>query len=208
MTGIIQSKGGGGERCTEIRDIEVPDLWHIYSWFDNLPGDMVDLSNPKAQAKQVLECWHLTHDMKNCLQVLDKVLPKMLGRATDRLKEYITDIQEMGDIEQRTVDNLEQWAEELDEFVGIFSHFTMGGDFMASERSEAEEYIKDALKLRDELKKEVDIDIAHVVIEKYLCHYTCSCNHQWLRTWACACNDKCPKCNLEIEPDDAAEVES
>lgn len=197
MTGIIQAKGGGGERCTEIRDIEVPDLWHIYLWFDSLPGDMTGLCNPKAQAKQVLECWHLAHDMKYCLNVLDKVLPKMLGRATSRLQEYITDIQEMGDIEQRTVDNLNQWAEELAEFVGIFSHFTMGGDFMSDERSSAEVFINEALELAETIQKEVDVD--HPV-ERIRNHYECPCGNEWSMVWSCGCNDKCIQCHREIEP--------
>jgi hypothetical protein len=148
MTGIIQSKGGDGERCTEIRDIQVPDLWHIAM-------HQYRLGNPAAE-KMVLECWHLTHDMKNALQAIDKTLPKMLSYATDRLKEYITDIQEMGDIEQRTVDNLIQWAEELHEFVAVFDYFPMGGDFMGSERNDAMTYAAEAVELAETIRKEID----------------------------------------------------
>lgn len=31
--------------------------------------------------------------------------------------------------------------------------------------------------------------------------YKCPCGEEWQDTWDCgACNDKCPKCNREIEP--------
>jgi hypothetical protein len=196
MTGLICSKGGGGERCVEIRNIEVPDLWHI----------AIHRGLDDADEKMILEAWHLAHDMKVGLQVLDKVLPKMLGRATDRLKEYITDIQEMGDIEQRTVDNLEQWAEELAEFVGIFSHFPMGGDFMGSERNDAKVYIGEATKLAKEIQKEVEIDKPKESDMRHINHYNCPCGEEWTMVWTAACNDKCPVCNLEIEPTVSTEV--
>jgi hypothetical protein len=148
MTGIIQSKGGGGERCTEIRNIEVPDLWHIAMALSNQ-------GNPTAE-KQVLDCWHLAHDMKVILLELDKVLPLMLQRATERIKELITDIQEMGDVEQLTVDNLNAWAKELSEYTGLFAYLPMGGDFMGSERNEAEAYVQEAMRLAEEISKEID----------------------------------------------------
>lgn len=32
-------------------------------------------------------------------------------------------------------------------------------------------------------------------------HYRCDeCDIEWQDTWSCACNDKCPQCNHEIEP--------
>ena len=197
MTGIILAKGGDGERCVEIRNIKVPDLWHLAMYVD-------EGGNPTG-SRMMIECWHLAHDMKNCLVVLDKVLPKMLGRATERLQEYITDIQEMGDIEQRTVDNLNQWAEELAEFVGIFSHFTMGGDFMGDERINAEVFINEALELAESIQKEVNID--HPVTANYVApeevanNYVCPCGNKWGMTWSCACNDKCGECGKEIEPE-------
>lgn len=189
MTGLIQSKGGGGERCTEIRTIEVPDLWHIAM-------RSCDLGNTEDE-KRILECWHLAHDMKNALQHIDKVLPVMLGYATSRLHEYITDIQEMGDIEQRTVDNLGMWAEDLKSIVSVFEYLPMDEDFMAQARNDAKLYIKEALELREEIKQEID--------PEYTSNYDCTCGHQWTRTWTVACNDKCPKCNLEIEPTVSAE---
>lgn len=32
-------------------------------------------------------------------------------------------------------------------------------------------------------------------------HYTCSCGQQWTDEWDCQCNDRCPECNKEIEPE-------
>ena len=31
-------------------------------------------------------------------------------------------------------------------------------------------------------------------------HYRCPCGKEWEDRWSCACNDKCPECNKEIEP--------
>lgn len=30
--------------------------------------------------------------------------------------------------------------------------------------------------------------------------YECPCGETWEDHWSCACNDKCPSCNAEIEP--------
>ena len=186
MTGLILAKGGEGERCQEIRSIQVPDCWHV-AMRTGERGDPVG-------EKQILEAWHLAHDMKTALQAIDKVLPKMLGRATDRLKEYITDNMEMGDIDGRAVANLEQWAVELAEFIAVFEYFPMGGDFMGSERSDAKHYIGEAWRLRDELKKMIDEDSVDN-------NYICPCGNEWTMTWSCACNDKCGECGREIEPE-------
>lgn len=145
MTGIIQSMKGDAERCTEIRDIAVPDLWHI-------AHEYPDGTLHKAA---ILECWHLAHDMKTVLVALDKVIPLMLQRATERIKELITDIQEMGDVDQRTIMNLKCWASELADYTGLFEYLPMGGDFMGSERNEAEHYIALALKLAEEIEEEI-----------------------------------------------------
>ncbi len=35
----------------------------------------------------------------------------------------------------------------------------------------------------------------------YLKHYECDqCGCTWTDEWSCACNDRCPSCNAEIEP--------
>lgn len=31
-------------------------------------------------------------------------------------------------------------------------------------------------------------------------YYLCPCGHEWNDQWDCACDDKCPVCNKEIEP--------
>lgn len=37
--------------------------------------------------------------------------------------------------------------------------------------------------------------------------YHCeSCNEDWEDEWDCACNDKCPTCNKEIEPYESEEI--
>jgi len=35
---------------------------------------------------------------------------------------------------------------------------------------------------------------------RYINHYECPCGEQWIDEWDCACNDKCPACNKEVEP--------
>jgi len=35
---------------------------------------------------------------------------------------------------------------------------------------------------------------------KFVNHYVCECGHEWEDEWDCACNDRCPACNKEIEP--------
>jgi hypothetical protein len=43
---------------------------------------------------------------------------------------------------------------------------------------------------------------------RFVNHYTCTeCNEVWQDQWSCACNDKCPVCNREIEPDPEASIE-
>jgi len=41
----------------------------------------------------------------------------------------------------------------------------------------------------------------------YRKHYKCSeCGQEWHDTWECLCNDRCPVCRTEIEPDEWEEV--
>jgi hypothetical protein len=35
---------------------------------------------------------------------------------------------------------------------------------------------------------------------RYRNHYRCVCGHEWTDEWDCMCNDRCPKCDTEIEP--------
>ena len=41
----------------------------------------------------------------------------------------------------------------------------------------------------------------------YRMQYECPCGCSWEDTWSCACNDKCPECNREIEPSSDEELE-
>ena len=33
-------------------------------------------------------------------------------------------------------------------------------------------------------------------------HHTCPCGTDWWDEWDCLCNDRCPNCDAEIEPDE------
>src|ERR1700720_1122066 len=33
-------------------------------------------------------------------------------------------------------------------------------------------------------------------------HHTCPCGTDWWDEWNCLCNDRCPTCDAEIEPDE------
>lgn len=50
----------------------------------------------------------------------------------------------------------------------------------------------------------VEIDVEDPKLEKvwFVNHYHCpDCDVSWDDEWDCTCNDRCPKCNAEIEPD-------
>lgn len=36
--------------------------------------------------------------------------------------------------------------------------------------------------------------------------YECPCGTSWQDLWSCACNDRCPTCNREIEPSNSKTV--
>jgi hypothetical protein len=41
----------------------------------------------------------------------------------------------------------------------------------------------------------------------YRNEYFCEeCGTEWTDEWSCQCNDRCPTCNLEIEPSESREV--
>jgi hypothetical protein len=43
----------------------------------------------------------------------------------------------------------------------------------------------------------------------YINHYCCPyCQLEWQDEWDCACNDRCPTCNKEIEPYESDLIES
>jgi hypothetical protein len=43
---------------------------------------------------------------------------------------------------------------------------------------------------------------------KFLNLYKCPCGEEWEDLWDCACNDKCPQCNKEIEPYYSEEIDT
>jgi len=43
---------------------------------------------------------------------------------------------------------------------------------------------------------------------RYRNFYRCSCGEEWEDAWSCACNDRCPNCNTEIEPYKSEEVDA
>ena len=59
MGTITLAEGGTAERKIEIKNITVPDLWHIAMRLHGRDQEMV------------LECWHLAHDMKRHIQSQD-----------------------------------------------------------------------------------------------------------------------------------------
>lgn len=50
---IIRAPGGRNRRIVAIEDVKVPDLWHV--------AEKIGLETPMG--KDVLECWHLAHDL-------------------------------------------------------------------------------------------------------------------------------------------------
>lgn len=45
-------------------------------------------------------------------------------------------------------------------------------------------------------------------VRRFANHYRCPCGEEWEDEWCCACNDKCPRCNAEIEPHESVEEAS
>jgi len=45
-------------------------------------------------------------------------------------------------------------------------------------------------------------------MSQFLNSYHCeACDEYWDDQWSCACNDKCPTCNKEIEPYQSDDLE-
>jgi len=48
----------------------------------------------------------------------------------------------------------------------------------------------------------------HDVTTWFLNHYNCPiCGTIWTDEWDCQCDDRCPKCNAEIEPFHSEKIE-
>ena len=56
MQTITRSKGGTAEREVPVNEIQIPDLWH-YSDGSHMPT-----------REEILECWHLCHDLLNAIR--------------------------------------------------------------------------------------------------------------------------------------------
>jgi hypothetical protein len=41
---------------------------------------------------------------------------------------------------------------------------------------------------------------------EYVNYYLCHCGEEWEMEWSCACNDRCPSCDSEIEPYQSDEI--
>ena len=59
MEQITLCEGGTGEKEIAVKEIQIPDLWHIASWLKN--------KGMEREAEMVLEVWGLAHDMKKAL---------------------------------------------------------------------------------------------------------------------------------------------
>ena len=63
---FTRSKGGTAEREEIISQIQVPHLWHTILGIRE--GTKVPKAHRDAVADDILECWHLAHDMRKHLQ--------------------------------------------------------------------------------------------------------------------------------------------
>ena len=57
--------------------------------------------------------------------------------------------------------------------------------------------------------KEGYSDADHDEEIRFVNHYRCSDDRtEWTDRWSCACNDRCPTCNKEIEPYESEEIDA
>ena len=59
---ITLNKGGSAEKVVDIKDIQIPDLWHTY-----LAMRQVDTFD----TNQIKETWHLAHDLLLALREME-----------------------------------------------------------------------------------------------------------------------------------------
>jgi hypothetical protein len=68
MAKVILSPDGEGKRIVDIDSIHIPDLWPVAM-------ALRDYSEANAEwSEQVLEVWHLAHDLKKHIQNLDDAI--------------------------------------------------------------------------------------------------------------------------------------
>lgn len=66
MASIIRALGGTSEREVPLEDVQIPDLWHVHTYF-------LKSGNEQA-AEMVLETWHLAHDLLR--NIKERYVPK------------------------------------------------------------------------------------------------------------------------------------
>ena len=65
---ITRAEGGTAEREVDVKDIKVPDLWHLYQHLKTTAkGTLAD-----KEAEAVHETWQLAHDLLKNLQRLSE----------------------------------------------------------------------------------------------------------------------------------------
>lgn len=62
MKEITRAKGGTGERVVNVAQIEIPDLWHIAMHLRLIGSEAMI-----AASEQVLDVWHLAHDLQDAI---------------------------------------------------------------------------------------------------------------------------------------------
>lgn len=66
---VVLSPKGTNRREVALKDIHIPDLWHVYlalkddPYFSDKVLGVYEDGSPKSVADAVLECWHLTKDL-------------------------------------------------------------------------------------------------------------------------------------------------
>ena len=63
MNTIIRARGGKAEHVVNVDTIMVPDLWHLA------------MALHQEDQKDVLECWHLCHDLLRAVKDAPDDLP-------------------------------------------------------------------------------------------------------------------------------------
>tara|TARA_Y100000310_G_scaffold104459_1_gene102764 strand:- start:493 stop:729 length:237 start_codon:yes stop_codon:yes gene_type:complete len=77
---ITRAAGGSEERQVPCGQIQIPDLWHLVGWLRR--------QNMGQRAEEVLEAWHIAHDLQNhILHQPDFTPVEVLARAGTGRKE-------------------------------------------------------------------------------------------------------------------------
>jgi hypothetical protein len=82
---VQRAKGGTQEKWVELKDIQVPGMWHI-----------AQNQEDKANTAPILECWHLCHDLLSALRSIDAQSKKKKWRR-GKINVELT-VKEMNDL--------------------------------------------------------------------------------------------------------------